>query len=78
MSEDDWAKVEAAEQRQDKYDQHEARIEVQIFMSIEPSLQIEVQKLKTVKEVWDVLCKAQRKSTIGQNRHPTPYVRNEV
>ena len=35
---------------------HKATIKAQIFMTIPDSLFIEIQKLKTVKEIWDTVC----------------------
>jgi len=39
-------------------------IKAQIFTTIPDSLLIEVQKLKTLKEVWDALCAKHKKKAL--------------
>jgi len=51
--EDCFGKVE---KHWDNYYQHKASAKAQIFMTILDSLLIKIQKLKTVKEIWDTIC----------------------
>ena len=48
--------LEQAERCWDDYHQCEATVKVQIFTTIPKVLLIEVQKLRTAKEVWDAVC----------------------
>ena len=56
MTEEDEEDLELAEKRWDDYEQREAIIKAQIYGTIPESLQIEVQKLDTAKEIWDAIC----------------------
>jgi hypothetical protein len=48
--------LEKVEKRWDDYHQCEATIKAQVFSTIPDGILVEVQKLKTVKEVWDAVC----------------------
>ena len=52
-----------AEKCHNEYDQQEAIIKAQILTLI-PNLLIELQKLKTAKEVWDALCTRHEKKAL--------------
>jgi len=55
--------LEEVEKCWDDYNKCEATVKAQIFMMILDSLLIEIQKLKTAKEIWEaVLVKYQAKS----------------
>src|SRR6266481_4901695 len=49
-------RLEKAEKRWDEYYQREATVKAQIFTTVPESLLIELQKLKTAKDIWDAVC----------------------
>ena len=56
LTEEEETKMGNAEKQWDDYHQREVTVKAQVFMTIPEALLIEVQKLKMVKEVWDVIC----------------------
>src|SRR3977135_3456361 len=57
ITEEDEERVEKAERLWDDYHQREAIVKAQIYSTIPESLQIEVQQLKTAKEIWAAVCR---------------------
>ena len=62
-------KIENAEKWWDDYHQCEAMVKAQAFMTIPEALLIEVQKLTTEKEVWDVICVKDEGKALCQGQH---------
>ena len=56
LTDDEEDCLEKAEKHWDNYNQQEATVKAQIFTTIPDLLLIEIQKLKTVKEIWDTVC----------------------
>jgi hypothetical protein len=48
--------LEKQEEHLDHYLAHKGQAKVQIFLAVNSSLMLSLQKLTTVKEVWDTVC----------------------
>ena len=64
LDDDEIEELEKIEEKWDLYNQHEAMIKAQILTTIPESTAVEIQSLKTGKEMWDTLCNKHEKRAL--------------
>ena len=64
LDNDEMEELEKIEEKWDLYNQREALIKAQILTTVPEATAVEIQSLKTGKEMWDALCTKHEKKTL--------------